>query len=152
MSSFHFEKVKAVLRREGYKLTGPRLAIIDYMTREKGHPDVQAIYRGIRSEYPGIGMATVYRTVEILVKTGILKALVLKNNQVRYELNRPGDHHHHLVCKACGEIAEFGSCNFKSISGEIEEVSRFRIEEHTLEAYGHCPECLAGGDYSTENM
>ncbi len=144
MNNKFLEQSKAILRRRGYKLTGPRLAILDYMAREKGHPDVQGIYGGLRSSCPGIGMATVYRTVDLLVYLGILRALVLKNSQIRYEPNRPGDHHHHLVCKGCGDISEFGSCNFKSIADEIEEVTRFEIEEHTLEVYGYCPDCLAG--------
>ncbi len=153
MNDSFLEEAKAKLRRKGFKLTGPRLAILNYLAREKGHPDVQGIYEGIRTEYPGIGMATVYRTVDLLVDIGLLRALVLKNNRVRYELNRPGDHHHHLVCTACGEITEFGSCNFKLICEEIEDVTRFRIEEHALEAYGHCPGCLTeSGDYSTEKM
>ncbi len=152
MNNSFLERAKKVLRQKGYKLTGPRLAILDYMTREKGHPDVHEIYEGIRSEYPGIGIATVYRTVELLIKAGLMRPLVLKNNQVRYELSWPDDHHHHLVCKECGEIEEFGSCNFKMISEEIEGITRFRIEEHTLEVYGHCPDCLCAGGYSTENM
>lgn len=153
MSDSFLEKAKTVLRQKGYKLTGPRLAILDHMAKENGHPDVQEIFEGIRSGYPGIGIATVYRTVDLLVKAGLVRPLVLKNNQVRYELNWPGDHHHHMVCKECGEIAEFASCNFITISEEIEDITRFKIEEHTLEVYGHCPDCLcAGGDYSTENM
>lgn len=153
MSDSFLEKAKNVLREKGYKLTGPRMAILNYLVREEGHPNVQEIYDGIRSKYPGIGIATVYRTVELLLKAGLMRELVLINNQVRYELNRPGDHHHHLVCKGCGEIAEFGSCNFKSISEEIEGITRFKIEEHTLEVYGRCPDCLVEGrGYSTENM
>ncbi len=153
MDSLFLEEAKTMLRRKGYRLTGPRLAILDYMIREKGHPDVQDIFEGIRSECPGIGVATIYRTVDLLVKAGLMRALVFKGNQVRYELNRPDDHHHHLVCKACGEIEEFASCNFKAISKEIADITCFRIEEHTLEVYGHCSNCLFDGRaYSTENM
>jgi len=147
------QEARELLRRKGYRLTGPRLAILGYLAEVKGHPNAQGIYAGIHSEYPEIGMATVYRTVDLLAKVGLLRILALKNNQARYELNRPGDHHHHLVCKTCGKIAEFDSCNFQLISVEIEEVTRFRIDEHTLEVYGCCPGCLAGSrDYSTEKI
>ncbi len=141
------------LRRKGYKLTGPRLAIISYLAGEKGHPDMQEILEGLRSEYPAIGMATVYRTVDLLLELGILRAVTLKNNHLRYEVNRSGDHHHHLVCRGCGQIIEFGSCNFQLMAREIEKVTRFRIEEHSLEAYGLCPHCLPGSeDHSTEKI
>ncbi len=153
MNSSFVEEAKVLLSTKGYKLTRPRLVILDYMVRESGHLSVQEIYKGICFNYNGIGIATVYRTVDLLVEIGFLRALVLLNNQLRYELNRPGDHHHHLVCKVCGEIVEFSSCNFNTISEEIEEATRFKIEEHNLEAYGYCPDCLSkSADYSTENM
>ncbi len=144
---------KKELRKKGYKLTGPRLAIISYLARDKGHPAVQQIYDNIRSEYPGIGVATVYRTVDLLLELGIVRAVTIKNNCPRYEANWPGDHHHHLVCKSCGRITEFGSCNFQLITEEIEKVTRYKIEEHSLEAYGLCSQCLSGSSpYSTDNI
>lgn len=133
--------VKEKVRRHGYKLTGPRMAIIEYMMEENGHPDVQEIYEGIRTISPGIGIATVYRTVDLLLRLGILRALTLKDSHIRYEINWPEDHHHHLVCTGCMRITEFGNCNFRLIAGEVEQVSRYKIYEHTLEAYGLCPQC-----------
>ncbi len=135
---------KQELRQKGYKLTGPRLAIIDYLIRIKGHPGIQEIFEGIRNEEPGIGMATVYRTVDLLCELGILRALTLRNSYLRYELNWPDNHHHHLVCKECDRIIEFGSCNFQLIAREIEIVTCFKIQEHTIEAYGLCPLCSPG--------
>lgn len=135
--------VKEELRRKGNKLTGPRLAIIEYLVRVKGHPGVQEIFEGIRAETPGIGMATVYRTVDLYCELGILRALTLRNNHLRYELNRPDDHHHHLVCEKCGCIIEFGSCNFQLIASGIEKATRFKIKEHIIEAYGLCPRCTS---------
>lgn len=136
-----FEMVKEELKKNGYKLTGPRLAILEYMISNDNHPDMQEIYEGIRADNPGIGMATVYRTVDLFLELGILRALTLRNSRLRYELNRPDDHHHHLICTGCGKVTEFGSCNFRLISGEIEQVTRFKIFEHNLEAYGLCPQC-----------
>lgn len=132
------------LKRKGYKLTGPRAAIIKFLAESHNHPDMRQIFTGIRAEYPGIGMATVYRTLDLLLELDILRAISLKKNQLRYELKKPGDHHHHLVCTGCSQIIEFGSCNFKHISKEIETVTRYNIEDHTLEAYGLCPQCQAG--------
>lgn len=149
----YLQEAKELLRRKGYRVTGPRLAILGYLAEIKGHLNAQEIYGGIRSEHPGIGMATVYRTLDLLANVGLLRILALKNNQARYELVRPGDHHHHLVCKTCGDITEFGSCNFQLISGEIEAATRFKIDEHTLEVYGCCPACITGSrGYSTEKM
>jgi len=131
------------LKRKGYKLTGPRKAIINYLAESQEHPDMQQIFAGIRAEYPSIGMATLYRTLGLLLELDILRAITVKKNQLRYELKKPGDHHHHLVCTECSQILEFGSCSFKHISSEIETVTRYSIEYHNLEAYGLCPQCQA---------
>jgi len=141
MEDYYIQAVKRKLKESGYKLTGPRLAILEILAVEKGHFSIADIYSKIRLKDKGIGIATVYRTVDLFLETGILRVLTLKNSQPCFELNRPGDHHHHLICRNCGRITEFESCNFKSIAGEIEKKTRFRIEEHTLEAYGLCPEC-----------
>jgi Fur family transcriptional regulator, ferric uptake regulator len=141
------------LTENGYKITGPRLAILDYLVHEKGHHNITDIYEKIRLKNENIGMATIYRTIDLFLELGIVRVLTLKNSQPCFEVNWPGDHHHHLVCTECGHIIEFGSCNFKLIVGEIEKVTRFRIEEHTLEAYGLCPKCAQGREgHSTENM
>ncbi len=153
MNNAYAEEAKMMLSSKGYKLTRPRLVILDYMAGVSGHPSIQEIYEGILINYSGIGIATVYRTIDLLVEIGYLRALVLLNNQLRYELNLPDDHHHHLICKACGVIREFNSCNFNSISEEIEDTTCFKIEEHNLEAYGYCSDCLSKkAGYSTENM
>jgi len=145
--------IKEELRRRGYKLTEPRLAIIEYMIGVKGHPGVQEIYEGVKAEMPGIGIATVYRTIDLFCELGILRALTLRNDYLRYELNRPDDHHHHLVCKRCGCIIEFGNCNFRLIAGGIEEATQFIIKEHNIKAYGFCPQCISEEiNYSTEKM
>jgi Fur family transcriptional regulator, ferric uptake regulator len=141
MEEYYMQVVKNKLKKMGYKLTGPRLAILELLVKEKGHFSVVEIYSRICLKKQGIGIATVYRTVDLLLETGILRMLTLKGSQPVFEINRPDDHHHHLICRSCGRIIEFNSCNFKSIAGEIERATRFIIEEHTLEAYGLCPEC-----------
>jgi Fur family transcriptional regulator, ferric uptake regulator len=147
------EAAKKKLQAGGYKLTAPRLAILGYLIREKGHPGMQEIHEGIKADCPGIGIATVYRTVDLLLEIGVLRAITLRNNRLRYEVNWPDDHHHHLVCTGCGRVMEFGSCNFSSIAREIEKVTRYKIEDHALEAYGLCPQCSSSEPgHSMEKM
>ncbi len=135
------QAVQVKLRRYGYRLTRPRVCILEYLVRAGGHPGIREIHAAAGAEHPNMGMATVYRTVDLLVRVGVLRPLVLNGGPVRYEIRRPGDHHHHLVCTGCGQVMEFGSCNFQHIAAEVESVTRFRIREHTLEAYGLCPRC-----------
>jgi Fe2+ or Zn2+ uptake regulation protein len=143
MDKANLEFVKRKLRSEGFKLTMPRLAIIEYLISVSSHPDVQQIYDGMRTEHPGIGIATIYRTVDLLERIGLLRTLKLESGHLRYEIIRPGDHHHHLVCTGCGQVSEFGDCNFQMITEAIEKKTRFKIRGHNLEAYGLCSRCYA---------
>lgn len=143
MKKRFIENAKQKLQKKGYRLTGPRLAIMEYLNHQDGHPNIREIYEGIKQEYPGIGIATVYRTVDLLVETGILRALNLNGNRLCYDIRQPQDHHHHLICTGCGRVTEFDNCNFNQIAGEVERATRFRITEHTLEAFGTCPRCLS---------
>ncbi len=133
--------IKNAIREKGFRLTAPRAAIVDYLINSSGHPDVQQIYDDVVKDNPGIGLATVYRTVEMLTALGFLNILVLNNSPVRYEIAIPRDHHHHLICNQCGRITEFGNCNFHTMADDIESVTRFKIHSHKLEVYGLCPQC-----------
>ena len=99
MHSEQLQLFRNELKKKGYRLTRPRQVILSYLIKGKGHHSITAIYGGIRRMHPGIGMATVYRTVDLLLELGILRVLILKNSQPCFEINWPGDHHHHLVCR-----------------------------------------------------
>ena len=135
------QALKEKLKEKGFKLTEPRLRVLEYLVNTADHPGIQEIFNAIRREHKGIGLATVYRTMDLLVDTGMVKPLQLNGARLRYELNRPQDHHHHLICTACGRIVEFGSCSFHCIVEDIEKITRFRVKGHYLEAYGLCPHC-----------
>ncbi|HSW36213.1 MAG TPA: Fur family transcriptional regulator [Candidatus Limnocylindrales bacterium] len=142
MKDKFIKNTKKRLRQRGYKLTQPRLAILEYLVEKAKHQDVQGIYTSIQKKHPGIGMATVYRTVDLFMEIGVLRTLTFKNNSPRYEIAWPDDHHHHLTCTGCGQMIEFSSCSFQQITAEIEKATRFTIQEHTLEAYGLCSQCI----------
>lgn len=134
-------RLDAVIKEKGYKLTGPRRRILEYLAAADGHPCVQEIYTAVRKVLPGTGLATVYRTLDLLTRLGLARALLLNDNRPRYEINRPGHNHHHLICTGCGKVVEFRRCAFPQIVETIEKETRFRIEKHDLEAYGTCAQC-----------
>lgn len=129
------------LKEKGFKITGPRSAIISFLIDTNDHPEIQDIHDEVTKKYPGIGIATVYRTIELLRELKLISIIELLDGRQRYELNLPNDHHHHLVCTDCKRIVEFGNCNFKQLIDDIESSTRFKIDSHTTTAYGLCPQC-----------
>ena len=150
------QKILQELKKKGFKLTGPRLKIVEYLVGTRDHPGVQEVFEAVKEQHPGMGLATVYRTLDLLISLEAVKPLVLNDSKVRYEIKLPMDHHHHLICTDCGQVVEFGSCSFQSIAEDIERVTRFNITGHSLEAYGLCPQCnrsreTQGGPVENEN-
>jgi Fur family ferric uptake transcriptional regulator len=135
------QKLKEKMKGKGFKLTGPRRKILEYLAENDGHPSAQEIHAAIRQMLPGTGMATIYRTMDLLARLGLVRALVLNDNRLHYEIDRDGDHHHHLICTGCRRVEEFASCTFEHLIGDIESATRFVVKRHDLEAYGLCPDC-----------
>lgn len=137
------------LRRAGYKITPPRLAVLEVIQREGEHLNPQEILVQAQAIHPQTGRATVYRTLELLTQLGIVRPIYVGDNGPTYI--RADSAHHHLVCAQCGRIVEFDACAADSMGCELEARFGFRITSHLLEFYGICPQCQATGAlYRTE--
>ena len=136
----------------GLRLTSPRLAIIDILSKTTKHPSAEDIYLTLRQKYnnDNIGLTTVYRTLEILVNMGIVYKFDFGDGRTRYELSEGPDgfhHHHHLVCISCGRIVDYTDF----IDEEKELLNRtekglskkyhFQIYKHLIQFYGLCENC-----------
>lgn len=138
------ENYKDILKDEGYKLTKQRKVILDAIIdhREK-HLSCDEIFQIISKEYSEIGIATVYRTLQLFEKLNIVYKLNFDDGFSRYELNLgTGDHHHHhLICLKCGKVMEFESDQLESLEKKIEEDGDFTIVDHSVQFYGYCIDC-----------
>lgn len=131
------------LRTAGYKITPPRLAVLEVIQREGEHLNPQEILVQAQALHPQTGRATVYRTLELLTQLGIVRPIYVGDNGPTYI--RADSAHHHLVCSHCGRIVEFDVCAADSMGCELEARFGFHITSHLLEFYGICPQCLAAG-------
>jgi len=120
------------MRGRGYKATPQRLAVLEAIAAEQ-HQTME----GIRARCPGVGLVTVYRTLDLLSGIGLVRRLDL-GDKPRYELAE--DHHHHLICEDCGEVTEFEQCPLN-----LERLPRvkegFEVRAHSIEVYGRCAAC-----------
>ncbi len=89
---------------------------------------------------PGVGRATVFRTVKLLQESGALCRLVLEDGGIRYQLSA-GGHHHHLVCSRCGAVTEFDDPTLDALILTTARHQRFQLDGHSLELYGTCANC-----------
>ena len=137
--------VNEKLKKKGYKFTPQRKAILEVVSEHMGeHLSSEEIYDFVKVKSPEIGLATVYRTVQLLVELDVLSKLNLDDGYVRYELNdHDGDqhNHHHLICSECGDIIEVREDLLESIESEIERKYEFQIRDHKLKFFGLCKSC-----------
>lgn len=144
LSPSEIEKLKRNLKGKGYKLTPQRRAIVDIIIQNSGsHLTTEELYDLVKTECPEIGLATVYRTVQLLEELGVVSKLDLNDGCYRYELVREDENHqhHHLICSHCGKVIEVQGDLLEVLEHEIESKYDFKIKNHSVKFYGVCSEC-----------
>lgn len=127
------------LRAAGYKITPPRLAVLEVIEQEGEHLYPTEILAQAKTIHPALGRATVYRTLELLTQLGIVRPIYVGEQGPTY-IRADGDHHH-LVCSQCGQIVDFDECVAGAMAQELGERFGFLITSHLLEFYGICAGC-----------
>lgn len=139
------EILKEKLKATGFKITPQRRAIIEVLIQnEKSHLSSEEIYDKVRVNCPEIGLATVYRTMQLLDEINGISKLNLDDGCIRYEINIEGEdahHHHHLICNDCGAIIEVREDLLDAIESQVEEKYGFVVQNHELKFYGKCQVC-----------
>lgn len=143
-----YNKMISVLNGNGYKITEPRKVIMDYLLRCKGHPHAKEIFNAIHRHHPEIGLTSVYRTLDLLTELGLIRRLMFKDGNFRYELkNDENMHHHHLICIKCGKIIEHNDLIedeiklFDNLKVILSEKLDFKITDYEVKFFGICKDC-----------
>jgi len=132
------KRLVAGLREKGYKLTSQRLEIIGLLARDMTHPGAGDIFRKVRKRVPSISMSTVYYTLDMLKKEGLLRELEFYDQDNRYDVTTAD--HINLICKKCGKIADFPGELFFSADA-VEKRTGFQPVAMRFEYYGYCKDC-----------
>ena len=138
---FTEKKMASILRQRGYKLTPQRRAVLSIIALSHDHLTPAAVYERACQEYPGIGLVTIYRTLEILAELGLICEVHVGGGCRSYLMRRPSGHHHHLVCSECGRVVDFTDCDVGELEQRLTQETGFRMEAHLLEFLGCCPDC-----------
>ncbi len=135
------ERVKEfdeLLHEAGFKATPARLALLDLFKKTGKPVSIKYIQEHLRTK--DTDQATVYRMVNALLQSGIVKYVDLKHGHGHYEL-ASSSHHHHVICEKCGKIQDV-SCDTKTLQAKILKSSGFsKINDHSLEFFGLCTSC-----------
>ncbi len=136
--------VREILKERDLRLTPQREAILRILLRgQDDHMTAEDIYDRTRDEAPDIGLATIYRTLDLFEELGLVSRLEFGAGGRRYEfsLDRDKHYHHHLLCLGCGNILEFNEDLLDTLEETIGKESGFQIVDHSLRFFGYCAKC-----------
>jgi Fur family ferric uptake transcriptional regulator len=138
--------IETALDQAGYRLTDARRSLARLIADRDGHFTAAELVTAARARRPGIGRATVFRTLEVLAELGVVERLDLPSGEHAYVGCEPA-HHHHVVCSRCGRTNEIDDSGLRDVVRQIARRTGYRVDDHRLELFGLCPTCLdEGGD------
>jgi Fur family ferric uptake transcriptional regulator len=132
------------LRPAGGKRSSKRDRILSIFIRQKGHVSADDLYDLVRREEPGIGRATVYRTLQWMVGAGIARKVDFGEGRSRFEPAYRHPRHFHLICETCHRSSEFLSSDIELLVEEVAEARRFASDRTVVQIFGACEECRTG--------
>lgn len=138
------QRIKDQLHEANYKLTPQREAtVLVLLENEKDHLSAEEIYMLVKLKTPDIGLATVYRTLEMLTELNILDKVNFNDGLARYDMRKEGakHFHHHLLCLECGSIDEIEEDLLGDVEKIVESSYLFKVTDHRLTFHGICKSC-----------
>jgi Fur family ferric uptake transcriptional regulator len=144
MSLYTPDSLKAELNDRGWRLTPQRetiLNIFQNLTPGK-HLSAEDLYELLEEEGHNISLSTIYRTVKLMSRMGILRELELAEGHKHYEINQPyPHHHHHLICIRCNQTIEFKNDSILKIGSKFAKKEGYHLLDCQMSIHAICPAC-----------
>ncbi|EOW9527650.1 Fur family transcriptional regulator [Bacillus cytotoxicus] len=138
------ERIKKQLHAASYKLTPQREATVRVLLEnEEDHLSAEDVYLLVKEKSPEIGLATVYRTLELLSELKVVDKINFGDGVSRYDLRQEGAQrfHHHLICTKCGAVQEIQEDLLGEVEKKVERDWNFQVKDHRLTFHGICENC-----------
>lgn len=138
------ESIKGQLQSQGYKLTPQREATVRVLLEnEDDHLSAEDVFMLVKDKAPEIGLATVYRTLELLSELHVVEKMNFGDGVARYDLRNEGTghHHHHLICVQCGAVDEIMEDWLTELEVRLHNEYNFHVLDHRLDFQGICHRC-----------
>lgn len=141
------KRMKDKIKDKKYKMTSQRQIILKaFVESNAKHLSAENVYEIVKKSNPEIGLATVYRTLDLFTAMDLLKKLDFDEGCSRYEINdkeEDGHFHHHLICLGCGKVWECRDDLLETLETILYKRLHFQTVDHQLKVYGYCEECQA---------
>ena len=142
MSEMTLEEKKAKLQEKGVLLTIQRAAVLEFLHRNAGHPTAEEIYQFLKRMYPALSRATIYNTLDLFKKHGLIQEITIERNKAHYDYKT--DYHHHFLCSHCARIYDVA---LENVPCKREEwLDGHKMEASWLYMTGTCATCLSEGN------
>ena len=132
--------LRDVFRKKKLSLSHPRLLIYRELSSAPCPLSPLEIYQTLLKKKRKIGLTSIYRSLDLFESLGFVFKMVNGSN-VKYKLCESENHHHHIVCKACGSVVELNFCDISDWSKKVTESTGYQVVDHELNFYGLCQAC-----------
>ena len=132
--------LKSIFKEKKLRRSHPRLLIYQELSEKKTPLSPQELYRGLLKKEKKVGLTSIYRSLELFESLGMVFKIVY-GSSVRYKLCELENHHHHIICKACGNVVELNFCDISDWSKKVTESTGYQVVDHQLNFFGFCNSC-----------
>jgi Fur family transcriptional regulator, ferric uptake regulator len=128
------------LSRQGYRMTPQRMMIVDAIEHSENHISAEDIFKQVVAKFPNVNLSTVYRTLELLEKLGLVTKTEMGVGRIVYHPMEKG-HHHHLICRECGKVISLDEAALTPLKESLQRDYQFSAELRHLGIIGLCADC-----------
>lgn len=137
-------RFEAYLREHGLKVTRARKRVFKEILSSPGvHPNAEDIHRRLRAKKRPVGLATIYRTLNLLVRSGLVTAIDLGESHSHFEPEWDRSSHGHLICLSCGRVQEFSHSEIQEAINRVGEEMGYFLDKFSIQVFGRCRACSA---------
>ncbi len=129
------------IQHKGLKRSNQRDCILKTFLKSERHLSAEDLFHMVKQDYPHIGYTTVYRTLRLIVESGIAEVVDFDDGVKRFERKLGREYHAHFICSHCGNHFEAFDVNIKTLSSRLAKEQGFLPQNHRLEIFGICKKC-----------
>jgi Fur family transcriptional regulator, ferric uptake regulator len=138
---WYLERLDRYLVSQDLKQTRQRRLVVKYFLNSSNHTDAESLYRRLQKDDKNVGLATIYRTLNLLKTAHLAVQHNFSDGRAVFEPLLPNEHHDHLICLNCNVIVEFINDTIEKLQVQEAEDHGFVLQEHRLDLFGYCKDC-----------